>query len=98
MIIQRMMLFASAAALVFASAFAIAEGQADRRNETGVAQQADPIKDIHERYGATAAGPTSSEGMMKDRQALEDSWGIDFPEHVETAHERKRYIFDSEDF
>ncbi|MDC0661531.1 hypothetical protein [Marinobacter sp. SS21] len=98
MVIQRMMLFASATAFAFASAFAVAEGQADRRNETGVTQQADPIKEIHQTYGATAAGPTSDEGMMKDTQALEDSWGIDFPEHVETAHERKRYIFDSEDF
>ncbi|MDX1756132.1 MAG: hypothetical protein R3175_08750 [Marinobacter sp.] len=99
MVIQRILLFVSATAFALVSALAVAEGQADRRNEVPVTQQADPIEQIHETYGATAAGPSSmDEDMRGERTALEQSWGIDFPDHVETAHERKRYLFETGEF
>lgn len=100
MIIQRILLFVSAVALALASATAMAEGQADRRNEVGITQQADPIEQIHQTYGPTAAGPatTQDKEMMGERTALEESWGIDFPDHVKTAHERKRFLFETGEF
>lgn len=78
-----------------------AEGLADRYNESGMQQAMDTIETIHSTYGATAAGPGGTkEAMMVDKdmeQAVRRN-NIDFPPGVETAHERKRYIFDSEEF
>ncbi|WP_375176426.1 hypothetical protein [Marinobacter mobilis] len=80
---------------------AVAEGLADRYNESGTQQAMDTIERIHSTYGATAAGPGGTkDAVMVDmdmKQAAPES-NIDFPPGVETAHERKRYIFDSAEF
>lgn len=79
----------------------LAEGMADRYNESNVQQAMNAIDDIHEMYGPTAAGPAGSKAAMTrgtDAETAHSLGTIDFPPGVVTAHERKRYIFDSEKF
>ncbi|SFM36305.1 hypothetical protein [Marinobacter zhejiangensis] len=89
------------ACLIALPASALAEGVADRHNEAGIQQSMDPIEQIHSMYGPTAAGP----GGMEQDMAMEGGMkkadshsNVDFPPGVDTAHERKRYMFDSEEF
>lgn len=90
-----------AACLIAIPIGAAADGLADRYNESGTQQAMDTIETIHETYGATAAGPTPTKEVTFVSSEMEPDdlkSNIDFPAGVDTAHERKRYIFDSNEF
>lgn len=84
--------------LLFASV-SLAEGVADRQNELSFGQDSqEVIKQIHQKYGSTAAGPMSKSAMMSGNDGVvkkhQKSWDDQSLDGL-TAHERKRIIFGS---
>lgn len=87
--------------LALTSGLVHADGLADRMSERSTIQQMDPIERAHQTWGPTAAGPATDDmkGMKMD-EAMEPRTAqrIDYPEGVDTAHERFRYLFESGEF
>lgn len=98
MSIRRSSALVSACILTLAAGGAFADSLADRMQDTGNTQQAnDPIEEIHQTYGPTAAGPGQQQTPWDSEQDMY-SERYDFPDDVNTAHERFRYIFESGEF
>ncbi|MCG8517842.1 MAG: hypothetical protein MI794_07605 [Pseudomonadales bacterium] len=105
---RTLLLSASLFLLPFAQTHA--DSRADRLHDNDGRSMANPVEQIHRTYGPTAAGPAKAgDRMMKDAMK-EDSMASDtmnqgmgmhhqgrhhFPMGVDTAYERKRFLFDN---
>ncbi|WP_165857231.1 hypothetical protein [Marinobacter sp. JSM 1782161] len=85
--------------LMFTAGLALAEDKADPGNETRTEPHAytapAEIEVIHDTMGDTAAGPASRETRLEPDVTVVVTSQHDFPEDVDTAYARKRYLFDS---
>lgn len=83
--------------LTLTPALAFAGGLAERIQDGQTTQKMDPISSINQEMGPTAAGPGQESATMVTEQPQTTTQSR-YPADVETAYQKKRYIFDSNEF
>lgn len=82
--------------LALLPALTLADGLADRYHDNRHTQMMDPITSIHQTMGPAAAGPAQQRAIMIPEQPV--AMPSRYPANVKTAHQKKRYLFDSNQF
>lgn len=98
MFTHRSLALVPACCLALSAGAVFADSRADRMDDSARTQQAsDPVEEIHQTYGPTAAGPGQQQADWEGGDNVSPE-RHDFPDGIDTAHERFRYIFESNEF